>query len=120
MTIILCLMKNENYIKILFKWNGEKKAMWQRKNKVSTKKLKRREKNGNNKKGVTKDNKETASKYMFKFSYRNSRLKCWTCSKIFNVNFDLTDHIDQGVSIDFEHFFVLDYLEVIKLWLATE
>ena len=94
--------------------------MWQRKNKVPTKKLKRREKNGNNKKGVTKDNKETASKYMFKFSYRNSRLKCWICSKIFNVNFDLTDHIDQGVSIDFEHFFVLDYLEVIKLWLATE
>ena len=39
---------------------------------------------------------------IFRFSYRNSRLNCWICSKIFTVNFELIDNIDQKISVDFE------------------
>ena len=55
-----------------------------------------------------------------RFSYRNSGLNCWICSKVFVVNFELIDHIGQKVSVDFDYFFVLDYLEILELSLATE
>ena len=42
---------------------------------------------------------------IFRFSYRNGRLNCWISSKHFIVNFKLIGHIDQRVSVDFEHFF---------------
>ena len=56
---------------------------------------------------------------IFRFSYRHSRLNCWICSKVFIVNFEIIDHIDQKVSVDFERFFVLDCLVILELWLAT-
>ena len=68
------------------------------------KKLKRREKikQPQKSKAAAKDNKVVA---IFRFSYRNGRLNCWIFSKIFVVNFELIDHINQYVSVDFEHFF---------------
>ena len=55
---------------------------------------------------------------IFRFSSRNSRLNCWVCSKIFIVYYKLIGHIYQKVSADFVHFFPLNYLVILKLWLV--
>ena len=42
---------------------------------------------------------------MFKFSYKDSRIKSWICSKICIANFKFIDYIDQRVQDDFVHVF---------------